>query len=89
MSTSFILLVLVATRVAIRVRHEGKFTTVVMLVELTVVELISVPLSVMLMVYNISPMSPSRRSQVKVTLTGAPLLAGSTTVELKLARSCN
>ena len=89
MSTSFILLVLVATRVAIRVRHEGKFTTVVMLVESTVVELISVPLSVILMVYDISPVSPSRRSQVKVTLTGVPSLAGSTTAKLKLAGSCN
>ena len=89
MKTSVILLVLIATRVATRLRHEGKFFTVVMLVELTVVELISVPLSVMLMVYDISPVSPSSGSQVKITLTGAPSLAGSTTVKSKLVRSCN
>ena len=74
-----------ATRVAIRVRHDGRFSTVVMLVELTVVEVISVPLSVILMVYDISLVSPSSGFQVKVTLTGAPSLAGSTKITLRLA----
>ena len=80
---------LVATRVAIKFRHEGKLSTVVMLVDSTVVELISVPSPVMLTVYNMSPMSPGSGTHVKVRLTGAPSLAGSTTVELKLARFCD
>ena len=42
-------MVSVATRVASRVLHDGRFITVVMLVESTVIELISVPLSIMLM----------------------------------------